>query len=216
MTDRTALQSYLPAVRSFLQFPEAQPKRPSSWEEFDALLSSYLGFMCYVKDAHPVQGAFTVNGCVYLMPAISKHLQLSWKALQSWQKLHIGHDGGPVGLETLALMEEYLRSRSDDQSQVAADMQPVAVDGYMREQDLLQVQVRDIVDNPAEDCLSSSSGARYGASPERQDATKEFSWTTPTPEQWSGAASRTSSRRTRSSASPSRASDSSGKRRQTW
>ena len=94
-----------------------------------------------------------MNGCVYLMPTISKHLQLSWKALQSWQKLHIRHDGGPVGLETLALIEEYLRGRPDDQSQVAADMLPVAVDGYMREQDLLQVQVRDIVDNPAEDCL---------------------------------------------------------------
>ena len=115
-------------------------------------VSSYLGFMCYVKDAHSAQGAFTVNGCVCLMPAISKHFQLSWKALRSWLKLHIGHEGGPVGLETLALMEEYL-GRPDDQFQVAADMLPVAVDGCMREQDFLQVQVRDIVDNPAEDCL---------------------------------------------------------------
>ena len=153
VTDRTALQSYLPAVRSFLQYADAQPRRPSSLEELDALLVSYLGFLCYVKDAHPVQGAYTVNGCTYLMPAISRHLQLSWRALQAWQRLHIGQEGGPVGLETLALMEEHLRSRPDDHSQVAADMLPVAVDGYMREQDLLQVQVRDIVDNPTEDRL---------------------------------------------------------------
>ena len=73
-------------------------------------------------------------------------MPVAWRSLQSWQKLTITVEGGPAGKETLACMSAWLREQSQENARVAADMMDTAVDGYLREQDLVQVLGEDVID----------------------------------------------------------------------
>ena len=54
-----------------------------------------------------------------------------------------------MALEALACMEAWLRKHKGVAPQVAADLIFVAVDGYLREQDMIALQVNDVfIDKP--------------------------------------------------------------------
>ena len=57
-----------------------------------------MGRLCYIENAHPIKGSFTINFLVYMMPEFERHLFKAWRTQHSWQKLHIAKEGGPVGL----------------------------------------------------------------------------------------------------------------------
>lgn len=66
--------------------------------------------------------------------------------------------GKPAALEVLACMEHWLREQKNSASSVAADMVPVAIDGYLREQDLVQLRVADL----SFDAHAQSMSAHFG------------------------------------------------------
>ena len=101
--------------------------------------------MCYVDNKNVQQGVLAVNGIVYLYPSASREMPQSWRALKGWSIASITSEGQPVAMETLACMEDYLRRLGTDEGTQAADCIPLAVDGYLREQDLFQLRVEDVL-----------------------------------------------------------------------
>ena len=86
-----------------------------------------------------------LNGLAYLMPDLAKNLPRTWRAAKAWAELSIVTEGQPIALQALACMEDWLKSQRNPTAQVAADTVPVAIDGYLREQDLSELRARDVV-----------------------------------------------------------------------
>ena len=63
-----------------------------------------------------------------------------------------------MGLESLACMEQWLREQKGKGAEIAADMIPTAVDGYLREQDMANLRCSDLSWNA--DC--TQVGAHFG------------------------------------------------------
>lgn len=143
VADSTALHRYFPMVRAWHDFIEEKQLHCCSWEERDVALVAFMAYRCYVEDRGPTEGSFLLNGLGMLYPG--QALPRAWQALKAWQRGFVEHLGGPVGLEALACMEFELRSQPDVRGQCAGDMLPVAVDGYLRKQDLRQLRVEDCV-----------------------------------------------------------------------
>jgi hypothetical protein len=133
------------AVRKFLDFCKLHELTADNEAEFDRCMMSYLCHECYERDAHHMAGSLALNGTVYLLPEITRAIPLAWKSLQAWQKITVSHEGGPIGLETLACMEEWLRARTDMKAHIVADIIPVQTDGYMREQDIFNMRGVDVI-----------------------------------------------------------------------
>ena len=144
VADETALRSYLPAVREFVVWAEASAPEMASWHDLDRTLTLYLTACCYLQDMHPLQGALLLNGLVYLMPELSRSIPRAWRASKAWTELSIVREGKPMALQTLACMEEWLALQAHPSARVSADMIFPAVDGYLREQDLLGLRARDV------------------------------------------------------------------------
>lgn len=64
------------------------------------------------------------------------------KCLKSWHRITVEGMGGPIGLESLARIEDQLRRWGEV---VAADIIPLAADCYLREQDCEQLLYEDVV-----------------------------------------------------------------------
>lgn len=143
VADRTALQSYLPAVEKWLNFVEERRLPCTSWSERDQALLGYLAFLCYIDDAGPAEGSSLMNGLGVLYPG--QPLPLAWQGLKAWQRGFVEHFGVALPLETLAVMEDDLCRHKDPLAQCAGDMIPIAADGYLRRQDLLGLRVEDCV-----------------------------------------------------------------------
>ena len=146
VNDDTAMRMYLPAVRDFMKFVVDNNFMIYRLDLIDDSMAKYLNHLCYIRNAHPIQGSLAVNGWVWLFPGDSRGLPNAWRSLQSWQKMHIGLEGGPTPEETLAVMRKWLRDQAQEDHGLAADMMEVAVDGYLREQDLRILRVGDVVD----------------------------------------------------------------------
>ena len=86
-----------------------------------------------------------MNGFCYLYPEATREMPQSWRGLKGWSGVSITFEGQPVGLETLVCMECALRANDSKDAQEAADCIPLAVDGYLREQDLFQLRVEDVI-----------------------------------------------------------------------
>ena len=144
VSDETALRSYLPAVRTFVQWADRFSPCIHSYSELDRVVTIYLTAACYHQDLHPLQGALLMNGLAYLMPELSRSLPRAWRASKAWTDLSIVREGQPLALQTLACMEKWLRLQKSSTAAVAADMIFTAVDGYFREQDLLSLRASDV------------------------------------------------------------------------
>jgi len=143
--DTTALTLYLPRVRGFFEWLAETNMPCATWPDLDQSLQLYLAVSCYVRDQHPCHGSFVVNGLCYLYPEATRLLPRSWRAMQSWGKLTITDQGGPEGLESFACMEDFLRQAGTAAATCAADMLPVAIDAYLREQDMTTMMVEDVI-----------------------------------------------------------------------
>ena len=145
VSDKTGLKMYLPAVAKFIDFAQEHTLPCQTWEDIDEAMLKYLGNKCYMEHQHAQQGALAVNGLCYLLPGATRELPNSWRALKGWQGVTITEEGQPVALERLACMGEALRRHGGDKETQAADMIDLAADAYLREQDLIQLRVEDVI-----------------------------------------------------------------------
>jgi integrase len=145
VTDDVGLKQYIPAVRKFLDFAEHAKLPCATWEQIDAALLRYLGRQCYVERKHPQQGSLAINGFCYLYPEAVRELPHAWRATKGWSRFAIVKEGQPVPDQTLACMIDFLRSLDDTKATEAADCIALAADGYLREQDLFQLRVLDVI-----------------------------------------------------------------------
>lgn len=145
VSDNTALCSYLPAVREFVAWAEVHQPHLVTWGDLDLAITIYLTASCYMRGRHPLHGSLVLNGLAYLMPELARNLPRSWWAAKAWAELSIVTGGQPVALQALACMEDWLKSQGYPTAQVAADMVPVAIGGYLRKQDLSELRARDVV-----------------------------------------------------------------------
>ena len=130
-------------VKAWLDFVEPKRLRCATWEERDQSLVGFMGFRCYIQDRGPAEGSFLLNGVATVWPG--RPCPRAWRALAAWQRGFVEILGGPIGRESLAVMELLLSERSETEAHVAADMVAVATDGYLRKQDLLQLRCDDVV-----------------------------------------------------------------------
>lgn len=100
----------------------------------DALLQ--LGKCCYLDEEHPHQGNLVISALCYLWSGINASLPQSWRATRGWSRFLVLEEGQPVAPQRLAVVEEELWLHGRDTSRQAGDAIAVAVDGYLREQDI--------------------------------------------------------------------------------
>ena len=145
VADDTGLKQYLPAVRGFLDFVE---EHNLPHDDVDCAMLQYLGKCCYYDEKGVQHGNLVVNGFCYLFPEQARELPHSWRALRGWLHFAVLREGQPIGVCTLACMSDELDKAAgtfETPECQAAECIRVAVDGYLREQDLFQLQVDDVV-----------------------------------------------------------------------
>ena len=120
----------------------------------------YLGQSCYVDDLHPHQGNVVVSALCYVWPDMANRLPFSWRACKGWTKLAIMEEGRPVADQRFAVMEDELWLRDSPTASQVGDAIVIAVDGYLREQDLFQLRVGDVIFNCGVVTLLLGVGAR--------------------------------------------------------
>jgi len=140
--DETAASRYLRALRLWADFIEEQQFSCVTFDDLDRSLAQFQAHMCYVEDKNPCLGDQVMNGAVYLFPEAESAFRRGWRCLKVWHRVHIEGKGGPVAPEVLRVMEEVLRSDGDFDS---ADMMSLAVDCYLREQDMEGLRWDDVV-----------------------------------------------------------------------
>jgi hypothetical protein len=163
VTDETGLDRYLPAVRGFLDFAEARNLMVITWEEKDMAMAAYLGTLMYKKDGGPSAGDLALNGFIYVWPAAGGRLPTSWRIMKGWHKTHVKGEGQPMAYEAAVAVGHTMRGLGFVEE---ADCLDVALDGYLREQDLFQLRVEDIVEE-----RSGLATVLLGV-PERGESTK--------------------------------------------
>ncbi len=82
VTDRTALSSYLPAIRKFVNWCDDRQLDATDTEGLDELGCAYLSWLCYDAEAHKQAGANFISGMAYLMP--ERRLPRSARSLAAW------------------------------------------------------------------------------------------------------------------------------------
>jgi hypothetical protein len=151
VADETGRRAYLPAVDKLFDYIQEHKLPCASWDDLDVAIVTYFTTACYGEDRHPQMGANALNGFCYLYPAASRHLPAAWRSLQSWTKLHVQLEGAPVAEETIAVMQRWLQEHKDPRANEAADMMGLAVDGYLREQDMEQMTGLDVIETTLKD-----------------------------------------------------------------
>ena len=144
VSDATALNCYVPALRKFLQYVKDADLDDGSNEAIDRALLQYMGKCCYLDDGHPHQGSLVINALCYIWPDVSQALPLSWRASKGWTKFGVVSEGQPVAPQRLAVMQDELWRHGSPTACEAGDACLIAVDGYLREQDFLNLQVQDV------------------------------------------------------------------------
>ena len=160
VADDVGLKQYLPAVKKFLDFAQNEGLACLTWQEVDAALLRYLGKQCYVDNKHPQQGVLAINGLCYLYPEAVRELPHAWRATKGRSRFAIVKEGQPVPLQALVCMSQFLRSLDDPKADSAADCIEIAADGYLREQDLFQLRVEDVIFADDTATLLLGKGAR--------------------------------------------------------
>ena len=69
----------------------------------------------------------------------------AWRATRGWSGFSIQFEGQPVSLQLLACMEQCCCDSPKWDGQEAGDAMVLAADGYLREQDLFNLRVEDVV-----------------------------------------------------------------------
>ena len=161
-------------VSRWLDFVESRQLRCVTWAERDESLVAFMAHRCYVEDCGPAEGAFLLNGLLYVWPG--QAVPRAWRALKAWQRGFVEKLGGPIGSETLACMELELASEGRPEAAIAGDMLAVAVDGYLRRQDLIQLRVEDVVDFGPEVVLRLGRSSRGESVKTGRDQAVRLDW----------------------------------------
>ena len=151
VSDDTGLQSYLKEVQHFLQLAESRQWPLASYAEIDDALCKYQAVQCYREDRHANAGEQLMNGYAYLFP--DRKMPEAWRACKAWSRVTIGEEGQPAPDETLAYMEDWLRSHKESAAQIAGMVIPVQTDAYARESEILNLRREDVVDDGVEVAL---------------------------------------------------------------
>jgi len=149
--DDTSLESYLREVRLFLEEAEKHQWPVASTADIDDALCKHQASQCYRYDRHSTVGEQLMNGYAYLYP--DRRLPEAWRSCKAWSRITIGEEGQPVPDETLAFMEDWLRSRKEPAAQIAGKVIPVQTDAYARESEILNLRREDVVDDDTEVAL---------------------------------------------------------------
>ena len=151
VSDDTGLQSYLKEVSQFLDLAQSRQWPLATYAEIDDALCKYQAVQCYREDRHANAGEQLMNGYAYLYP--DRKMPEAWRACKAWSRVTIGEEGQPVPDETLAYMEDWLRSRRETAAQIAGMVIPVQTDAYARESEILNLRREDVIDNNEEVAL---------------------------------------------------------------
>jgi integrase len=161
ITDDSALKLYLPAVRQFIAFVELHGIPADSWPHIDLALTAYMTTLCYSRDQHFAAGSMTINGLCYLVPELTTMLPRAWRSLRAWERLTIAKEGGPMAPQALVCMSAWLMEQQRPDAACASDMIEMALDTYAREQDMVNLRVCDIMDDPEADVMMLKFGASH-------------------------------------------------------
>ena len=142
VSDDTALNIYLPDVRKFLVWADANNIPICSFEDKGSALAQYLSFRCYQEDVGPASGDAVLNGFVYLFPELRSNLPRAWPCLLAWHRVHIHGEGAPEALKTLACVADEMRRAKCHDEAAAPDL---AVDCYLRSMDFLNLCAEDVI-----------------------------------------------------------------------
>ena len=142
--DRTLLVKYLPAVRGFLTWLMKRPQRPQRSDELDPFLADYLEEMCY-KDERPFHaGSEAFFGFLCVFPEFKDRLPLSYRAYQSWKRLHVTHEGSPIPQETVFLVADWMKQKGYTEEALLTE---TSMDVYWRAGEWEQVCNKDVIDD---------------------------------------------------------------------
>jgi hypothetical protein len=161
ITDDSALKLYLPAVQKFVTFTEEHGLPADAWHQIDLALTAYMTTLCYSRDQHFAAGSMTINGLCYLVPELTQMLPRAWRSLRAWERLTIAKEGGPMAPQALACMSAWLLEQRRPDAECASDMLETALDTYAREQDMVNLRVCDIMDDPEADVTMLRFGASH-------------------------------------------------------
>lgn len=161
ITDDSALKLYLPAVQQFITFLENHGMPADTWPQIDLALTAYMTTLCYSQDQHFAAGSMTINGLCYLVPELTQRLPRAWRSLRAWERLTIAKEGGPMAPQALVCMSAWLSEQQRSDAACASDMIETALDTYAREQDMINLRVCDIMDDPKADIMMLKFGASH-------------------------------------------------------
>jgi len=141
VADETASSRYLRALRLWADFIEKWGLDCISFDDLDRSLAQFQAHACFVDDKHPALGDQLMNGVTYLFPESENCFRRGWRCLKVWHRIHIEGKGGPAAEEVLRVMEDELRVAGFG---TEADMMALAVDCYLREQDMVNLRFDDV------------------------------------------------------------------------
>ena len=161
VTDDSALKLYLPALQQFITFKENHGMPADTWPKIDLSLTAYMTTLCYSRDQHFAADSMTINGPCYLVPELTQMLPRAWRSLRAWERPTIAKEGGPMAPQALVCMSSWLLEQQRPDAACAGDMIETALDTYAREQDVVNLRVCDIMDDPEADIMMLKFGASH-------------------------------------------------------
>ena len=103
VADASALQ-WIPKVREFLQAAKRSGTDLSMPEGLDRGLAQYMDWLCYGEQRSPSIGSLLFFGILCLLPEMKGRLPLAARSLQSWTRLAVSVEGGPLPEEVIYLV----------------------------------------------------------------------------------------------------------------
>ena len=103
VADASSLQ-WIPKVKEFLLCCKRANTDLSIPEGLDRALAQHMDWLCYGEQRSPSTGSLLLFGIVCLLPEVKGRLPLAALSLQSWTRLAITVEGGPVPEEIVYLV----------------------------------------------------------------------------------------------------------------
>ncbi len=142
VAQKTALNSYLPGVRSFLEYALTWDLPVMTPDDIDRSICLYFDALLDDESGGPHKGDAVVHGMVFLFPELGPHLPRAHRSLRGWHRIYVHGEGGPQPMEIWALVGADLRSHGQHES---ADALAVALDCYLRASEIFGLRAEDVL-----------------------------------------------------------------------
>ena len=103
VADASSLQ-WIPKVKGFLTCTKRANTDLSIPEGLDRALAQHMDWLCYGEQRSSSMGSLLLFGIICLLPEVNGRLPLAARSLQSWTRLAIMVEGGPLPEEIVYLM----------------------------------------------------------------------------------------------------------------